>query len=85
MGGAVPVLAPPPVTPVQAAFTDSSPRFNPFDLADEPVAAVVEHQSALPIGRTLISIHRRLYNVIICSKRTNGTNRFAGNTPNPVV
>lgn len=52
VGGSVPVLAPPPVTPVQAAFTDSSPRFNPFDQVNEPVAAVVEHQSALPIGKT---------------------------------
>lgn len=50
VGGIVPVLAPPPVTPVQAAFTDSSPRFNPFDQASEPVAAVVDQQSALPIG-----------------------------------
>lgn len=38
------------MTPVQAAFTDSSPRFNPFDQSNEPVAAVVDQQSALPIG-----------------------------------
>ncbi|XP_034938748.1 protein stoned-B-like [Chelonus insularis] len=30
-GGPVPVLAPPPKSPQNSAFTDSSPRFNPFD------------------------------------------------------
>ncbi|XP_057329943.1 protein stoned-B-like [Microplitis mediator] len=30
-GGPVPVLAPPPKSPMNSAFTDTSPRFNPFD------------------------------------------------------
>lgn len=29
--GPVPTLAPPPKSPQVAAYTDSSPRFNPFD------------------------------------------------------
>ncbi|XP_020708657.2 protein stoned-B-like [Athalia rosae] len=30
-GGQVPVIAPPPRSPQNSAYTDSSPRFNPFD------------------------------------------------------
>ncbi|KAH0554229.1 hypothetical protein KQX54_008647 [Cotesia glomerata] len=30
-GGPVPVLAPPPKSPINSAYNDSSPRFNPFD------------------------------------------------------
>lgn len=34
----VPVLAPPPAAVGAAAFTDTSPRFNPFDRGAEDVA-----------------------------------------------
>ena len=30
-GGAVPALAPPPKSPQNTAYADTSPRFNPFD------------------------------------------------------
>lgn len=35
---AMPVLAPPPKSPVQNIFNDSSPRFNPFDQQTEFVS-----------------------------------------------
>ncbi|KAL0127659.1 hypothetical protein PUN28_003145 [Cardiocondyla obscurior] len=40
-GGAVPTLAPPPKSPQIAAYTDSSPRFNPFDKSGIAQDAVV--------------------------------------------
>ncbi|XP_076060752.1 stoned B isoform X2 [Oratosquilla oratoria] len=38
----VPVLAPPPVPAAVAAFSDTTPRFNPFDKSAETVAPAVE-------------------------------------------
>ncbi|RZF37650.1 hypothetical protein LSTR_LSTR003061 [Laodelphax striatellus] len=38
-GAITPVLAPPPRSPVQNAFQDSSPRFNPFDAGQDASAA----------------------------------------------
>lgn len=40
-GGPVPTLAPPPKSPQVAAYTDSSPRFNPFDKSGIAQDAVV--------------------------------------------
>ncbi|XP_011875006.1 PREDICTED: protein stoned-B-like [Vollenhovia emeryi] len=40
-GGPVPTLAPPPKSPQIAAYTDSSPRFNPFDKSGLAQDAVV--------------------------------------------
>jgi len=40
-GGPVPTLAPPPKSPQIAAYTDSSPRFNPFDKSGIAQDAVV--------------------------------------------
>lgn len=46
----MPVLAPPPAAPVQSAFTDTSPRFNPFDQQAESAAPAFGEEAALPIG-----------------------------------
>ncbi|XP_023309936.1 protein stoned-B-like [Anoplophora glabripennis] len=47
-GGALPTIAPPPA-PVSTAFTDTSPRFNPFDQQnDTSVTDAVEDQ--IPVG-----------------------------------
>lgn len=46
----MPILAPPPSVPVQSAFTDTSPRFNPFDLQAQSVTTVVEQEAVLPLG-----------------------------------
>nr|XP_012229194.1 PREDICTED: protein stoned-B isoform X1 [Linepithema humile] len=40
-GGPVPTLAPPPKSPQVAAYTDTSPRFNPFDKSGNAQDAVV--------------------------------------------
>lgn len=40
-GGPVPTLAPPPKSPQVAAYTDSSPRFNPFDKSGIAQDAVI--------------------------------------------
>lgn len=46
--GVTPVLAPPPVQS-QAAFTDTSPRFNPFDQQND-VSAAAPQEPAIPFG-----------------------------------
>ncbi|KAF2364331.1 Mu domain [Trinorchestia longiramus] len=38
----VPALAPPPAAPATAAFSDSSPRFNPFDRAPDELSFTIE-------------------------------------------
>ncbi|XP_031784782.1 protein stoned-B [Nasonia vitripennis] len=52
-GGPVPVLAPPPKSPMNTAYADTSPRFNPFDksggFAQE---AVLPTEAALPSEMT---------------------------------
>lgn len=45
-GGVLPTIAPPPVQ--QAAFTDTSPRFNPFDNQGEITTQVVNNE--IPYG-----------------------------------
>nr|XP_033334691.1 protein stoned-B-like [Megalopta genalis] len=40
-GGSVPVLAPPPKSPQNSAYVDSSPRFNPFDKSGFGQEAVI--------------------------------------------
>ncbi|XP_076670795.1 uncharacterized protein LOC143370064 [Andrena cerasifolii] len=45
-GGAVPVLAPPPKSPQNTAFTDSLPRFNPFDKSGSAQDAVAPDETA---------------------------------------
>ncbi|XP_058797513.1 uncharacterized protein LOC131667823 [Phymastichus coffea] len=48
-GGPVPVLAPPPKSPMNAAYADSSPRFNPFDKTGFAVQdAALPTEGALP-------------------------------------
>ncbi|XP_050307877.1 protein stoned-B [Anthonomus grandis grandis] len=49
--GITPVLAPPPVQ-TQAAFSDVSPRFNPFDQQND-VSAAVPPEPAVPFGTEL--------------------------------
>ncbi|XP_045111588.1 protein stoned-B-like isoform X2 [Portunus trituberculatus] len=44
----VPVLAPPPAAVGAAAFTDTSPRFNPFDRGAEDVAEAAVDAKAVP-------------------------------------
>ncbi|KAK5643378.1 hypothetical protein RI129_007223 [Pyrocoelia pectoralis] len=43
----MPVLAPPPSVPVCSAFTDSSPRFNPFDQQAQAVVPVIGEDMAI--------------------------------------
>ncbi|XP_066595180.1 LOW QUALITY PROTEIN: protein stoned-B-like [Prorops nasuta] len=45
-GGAVPTLAPPPKSPQNSAYADSSPRFNPFDKSGFAQDAVVPPSEA---------------------------------------
>lgn len=47
-GGALPTIAPPPA-PVTTAFTDTSPRFNPFDQQND-VAVIDAVESQIPSG-----------------------------------
>ncbi|KAH0999647.1 hypothetical protein HUJ04_006034 [Dendroctonus ponderosae] len=49
--GVTPVLAPPPA-PQQAAFTDTSPRFNPFDQQND-VTPVAPQEPTVPFGTEL--------------------------------
>lgn len=53
--GSMPVLAPPPSVPIQNAFTDTSPRFNPFDQQNE-VGQMTNQLGALPFGKLSFSI-----------------------------
>ncbi|RZC41291.1 stoned-B-like [Asbolus verrucosus] len=49
-GEALPTIAPPPA-PVQTAFNDTSPRFNPFDQQnDSSVTAIAQQEPAVPFG-----------------------------------
>lgn len=48
----MPVLAPPPKSPDQSAFNDTSPRFNPFDARNQVAGAVPTQLGALPFGMT---------------------------------
>lgn len=48
-GGPVPVLAPPPKSPMNVAYADTSPRFNPFDKSGFAAQdAVLPNDGALP-------------------------------------
>lgn len=55
-GGPVPVLAPPPRSPLNSAYNDSSPRFNPFDksggLAQEALTIPTEAIATAELTRT---------------------------------
>ncbi|OAD52980.1 Protein stoned-B [Eufriesea mexicana] len=53
-GGAVPVLAPPPKSPQNTAYVDTSPRFNPFDKSGSAQDAIptTEAVQAAEITRT---------------------------------
>lgn len=51
-GGPVPTLAPPPKSPQIAAYTDSSPRFNPFDKSGIAQDAVSETAQTAEMART---------------------------------
>ncbi|KAK0163182.1 hypothetical protein PV327_006890 [Microctonus hyperodae] len=46
--GHVPVLAPPPKSPQNSAFNDSSPRFNPFDKSTVSAAEAIIPSSEMP-------------------------------------
>ncbi|XP_046664273.1 protein stoned-B isoform X2 [Homalodisca vitripennis] len=51
VGGVLPALAPPPRSPINNAFQDTSPRFNPFDKTQEIPAQVTDNifaQAVLP-------------------------------------
>lgn len=50
----LPVLAPPPA-PVQNAFNDNSPRFNPFDQQTEHVVNIPNLETATPFGMRIYS------------------------------
>ncbi|KAG7207709.1 hypothetical protein KM043_009327 [Ampulex compressa] len=47
-GGAVPALAPPPKSPQNSAYADTSPRFNPFDKSGFAQDAVLPSDTAQP-------------------------------------
>lgn len=52
-GGAVPVLAPPPKSPQNTAYVDTSPRFNPFDKSGSAQDAIPTTETVQPeITRT---------------------------------
>lgn len=44
----MPVLAPPPKSPVNSAYNDSSPRFNPFDKSGGGLAQEATVPSDIP-------------------------------------
>lgn len=50
--GAVPVLAPPPRSPQNSLYADSSPRFNPFDKSGFAQDAVAFGEVAQPAEMT---------------------------------
>lgn len=59
-GGSVPALAPPPKSPQVVAYTDSSPRFNPFDKSGVAQDAVVsETAQTAEIARTDSQVRAR--------------------------
>lgn len=47
LGGPVPILAPPPKSPAQA-YTDTSPRFNPFDKSASYAEAAFGAEPEIP-------------------------------------
>lgn len=49
----VPVLAPPPAVAVNAAFTDTTPRFNPFDRGPEDIAEAAVDASVKAVAGEL--------------------------------
>lgn len=51
----MPILAPPPT--VQQAFSDSSPRFNPFDQTEIYPATETVKPPPLQIGRCLTKLY----------------------------
>ncbi|XP_063993687.1 uncharacterized protein LOC135171230 [Diachasmimorpha longicaudata] len=51
-GGPVPVLAPPPKSPINSAYNDSSPRFNPFDKFGFAQEAVIPTETPQPAEMT---------------------------------
>ncbi|XP_053981812.1 protein stoned-B [Hylaeus volcanicus] len=51
-GGPVPVLAPPPKSPQNTAYADTSPRFNPFDKSGFAQDAVVPEEGVQPAELT---------------------------------
>ncbi|XP_076244000.1 uncharacterized protein LOC143185149 [Calliopsis andreniformis] len=51
-GAAVPVLAPPPKSPQNTAYGDSSPRFNPFDKSGFAQDAIAPTETAQPAEMT---------------------------------
>ncbi|XP_015118565.1 protein stoned-B [Diachasma alloeum] len=51
-GGPVPVLAPPPKSPINSAYNDSSPRFNPFDKSGFAQEAVIPTEMPQPAEMT---------------------------------
>ncbi|XP_076634546.1 uncharacterized protein LOC143348342 [Colletes latitarsis] len=51
-GGPVPVLAPPPKSPQNTAYADTSPRFNPFDKSGFVQDAVAPEDTAQPAELT---------------------------------
>lgn len=50
----MPVLAPPPKSPEQNLFNDTSPRFNPFDQKNQVVADIPNQIGALPFGKNCV-------------------------------
>nr|XP_003707780.1 PREDICTED: protein stoned-B-like [Megachile rotundata] len=51
-GGVVPALAPPPKSPQNTAYTDTSPRFNPFDKFGSAQDAIPATETAQPAELT---------------------------------
>lgn len=47
----MPIIAPPPA-PVQAAFNDNSPRFNPFDQHND-TAEAIQPEAVIPYGKKI--------------------------------
>lgn len=66
-GGPVPTLAPPPKSPQVAAYTDTSPRFNPFDKSGNAQEAVVsETAQTAEMARTDSQVFTHINVVSLC-------------------
>lgn len=92
-GGVVPVLAPPPKSPQNTAYTDTSPRFNPFDKFGSAQDAIPTTETAQPAELTrtdsqvVLYTYLRICNTltVISTEYTNWDNLTSGNSANTSV
>lgn len=75
----MPVLAPPPKSPIQSAIYDTGPRLNPFDHQNDIVSSAVDQHGGLPSGNYCYVYTKFHYGFIlysyfiVCQKQLNGT------------